>query len=374
LTQPQRRARVLIVDDSVVVRSLVSRLLGEDPELQVVGTSANGRLALRRLQQRDVDVVVLDIDMPELDGLATLRALKRDFPGVAVIMFSTHTEAGAVATIESLSIGAHDYVTKPSTLGNLEQTSAAVRDELERKIKVACFGELLKTPSVLPYTPAPAPPRSGPTPSVDIVAIGASTGGPNALTQILSDLPEHFPVPIVVVQHMPPMFTKIFAERLDTLCRLAVREAVHGGALEPGAVWIAQGGTHMTVTREPHPVVRINHDPPVNYCRPAVDVLFHSVASAYGPRALGVVLTGMGHDGLRGSEHIRNLGGRVFAQDQASSVVWGMPGYVARANLANRVLPLGAVADTLWSSVMGGRAALAALDGAIALGAPGGGG
>ncbi len=352
----QRRGRVLIVDDSVVVRSLLTRVLSENPDIEVVGTSANGRLALRRLAKEEVDVVILDVDMPELDGLSTLRILRQDHPQIRVIMFSTLTEAGAAATIESLALGAHDYVTKPSTTSNAARTAAAVRDELARKVHVACFGEVLlrtsevkgpeRTPSIAPSSP------------VDLVAIGASTGGPNALAQIVSELPLDFPVPILIVQHMPVMFTRIFAERLDGMSRLTVREATDGTRVERGAVWIAPGGAHMLVVRDPEPRLQLSYDPPVNYCRPAVDVLFRSVASAYGPRALCLVLTGMGQDGLRGADHVRRLGGRVFAQDQQSSVVWGMPGYVVRAQLAHEVLPLSNIASALTACVTHSRALL----------------
>lgn len=349
----QRRGRVLIVDDSVVVRSLLTRVLSEAPDIEVVGASANGRLALRRLEKEEVDVVILDVDMPELDGLSTLRILRQAHPHVRVIMFSTLTEAGATATIESLALGAHDYVTKPSATSNAERTAAAVREELARKVHVACFGEALKRTSALQRPDAS--PSIAPASTVDIVAIGASTGGPNALAQILSELPADFPVPILIVQHMPVMFTRIFAERLNGLSRLTVREATEGARVERGSVWIAPGGAHMLLVRDPEPRIVLSYDPPVNFCRPAVDVLFRSVASAYGPRALCAVLTGMGHDGLHGAEVVRRLGGRVFAQDQQTSVVWGMPGYVVRAELAHEVLPLPSVAGALAACVANGR-------------------
>ncbi|HEY6558921.1 MAG TPA: chemotaxis response regulator protein-glutamate methylesterase [Polyangiaceae bacterium] len=364
----QRRGRVLIVDDSVVIRSLLTRVLSESPDIEVVGTSANGRLALRRLAKEDVDVVILDVDMPELDGLSTLRILRQDHPQVRVIMFSTLTEAGATATIESLALGAYDYVTKPSATNNAERTAAAVREELARKVHVACFGEALRRTSQVQRPDAS--PSVAPSSPVDVIAIGASTGGPNALTQIVSELPADFPVPILIVQHMPIMFTRIFAERLNGLSALSVREATDGARIERGSVWIAPGGAHMLLVRDPEPRISLNYEPPVNFCRPSVDVLFRSVASAYGPRALCAVLTGMGHDGLHGAEVVRRLGGRVFAQDQQTSVVWGMPGYVVRAQLAHEILPLPDLAGALTACVANSRSSFrvapAALEGSRA--------
>jgi two-component system chemotaxis response regulator CheB len=335
------RTRVLIVDDSVVIRRLLSDVLAGDPALEVAGVAANGRIALAKLTQVNPDVVVLDVEMPEMNGLELLAALRRDHPRLPVIMFSTLTERGAVHTLEALSLGASDYVTKPSGAGGLTAATAQVRAELIPRIKA------LRRPALSPPAPGVAAPtlfRSRPDSresGVDVVVIGVSTGGPNALAAVLPNLPPDFPAPVLVVQHMPALFTRFLAERLDRLCPLTVREGISGTRVEGGTIWIAPGDWHMTVERAGTSVVlRTSQGPVENSCRPAVDVLFRSVASVYRPRVLALVLTGMGQDGLRGVQAIRESGGQVLAQDEATSVVWGMPGFVAQAGLADRVLPL----------------------------------
>jgi two-component system, chemotaxis family, protein-glutamate methylesterase/glutaminase len=363
-----RPIKVLVVDDSVVVRRLVARVLEEDPSVEVVGAAANGRIALAKIAQLQPDVVTLDIEMPELDGLATLAELRPRWPRLPVIMFSTLTERGAEATLEALSLGASDYVTKPTGLHNPAEAMAAVKAELVPRIKALHGRRLL---SRMPHTPAPtggatpAPSPAAPTVKpparpagarIDVVAIGVSTGGPNALADLLPALPGTLPVPIVIVQHMPPVFTRMLANRLDGRCALRVIEAEGGELLRPGRVHIAAGGQHLTLARQGTSVVTVaTDDPPENSCRPAVDVLFRSVAALYGPSILSVVLTGMGQDGLRGAEAIRVAGGQVLAQDEASSVVWGMPGFVVRAGLADAVLPLDALAAEITRRVAVGR-------------------
>jgi two-component system chemotaxis response regulator CheB len=359
-----RPIKVLVVDDSVVVRRLVARVLEEDPAVEVVGAAANGRIALAKIAQLDPDVVTLDIEMPELDGLATLAELRPRWPRLPVIMFSTLTERGAEATLEALSLGASDYVTKPTGLHNPAEAMAAVQAELVPRIKAlhgrrllsrmpqsqALTAEATSAPS--PAVPAVKPPARPSDARIDVVAIGVSTGGPNALAELLPALPGTLPVPIVIVQHMPPIFTRMLANRLDGRCALSVIEAEGGELLLPGRVHIAAGGQHLTLARQGTSIVTVaTDDPPENSCRPAVDVLFRSVASLYGSGALAVVLTGMGQDGLRGAEAIRVAGGHVVAQDKASSVVWGMPGFVARAGLADAVLPLDAVAAEIGRRV-----------------------
>ena len=357
--------RVLVVDDSVVVRRLVTRVLEGDPDIEVVGAAANGRIALAKIAQLEPDVVTLDIEMPELDGLATLAELRPRWPRLPVIMFSTLTERGAEATLEALSLGASDYVTKPTGLHNPAEAMAAVQAELVPRIKALHGRRLL---SRMPRSPAPtAEAPSPPAPAVkapvrpvdariDVVAIGVSTGGPNALAELLPALPGTLPVPIVIVQHMPPVFTRMLANRLNGRCDLKVIEAEGGELLIPGRVHIAAGGQHLALVRQGTSVVTVaTDDPPENSCRPAVDVLFRSVAALYGPSVLSVVLTGMGQDGLRGAEAIRVAGGQVLAQDEASSVVWGMPGFVARAGLADAVLPLDAIAAEISRRVAVGR-------------------
>lgn len=350
--------RILVVDDSVVVRRLVTDSLESDPDLTVAAAAANGKIALNRLAQANPDVVVLDVEMPVMDGLETLSALRKTHPKLPVIMFSTLTQRGATATLEALARGASDYVTKPANVGGVNVAMQRIRDELVPKIKALCGREAPIAPT--PPRPQPAgvagvagageaarPGRPSPAASmehparVDVVAIGVSTGGPVALERLFTDLPADLPVPVVVVQHMPPLFTDMLAKRLDAKCPLQVAEGVEGAALVPGGAWIAPGDYHLTVARDTRGThLHVNREPPENSCRPAVDVLFRSVADAYGPNVLAVVLTGMGQDGLRGAERIVEGGGTVLAQDRATSVVWGMPGFVAGAGLAEEVLPI----------------------------------
>jgi len=356
--------RVLVVDDSTVVRRLVSSILDGDPEIEVVATAATGRIALAKLDQVNPDLVTLDIEMPDMDGLATLAELRRTNHKMPVIMFSTLTELGATSTLEALSLGASDYVTKPSNTGSQEASAERVREQLIPKIKAL----VKRAPSTGPRSPlgkaSTGPARTAVTTArpaarpqhVDVVTIGVSTGGPNALAALLPRLPADFPVPILIVQHMPPMFTRLLAERLDTTCALSVREAAEPSRIEPGQVWLAPGDYHLVVARRGTEVwTDLEQGAPENSCRPAVDVLFRSVAMTYGAGTLAVVLTGMGQDGLRGVEAVLAAGGRALAQDEETSVVWGMPGYVARAGLADRVLPLDVVANELTSRVANGR-------------------
>jgi two-component system, chemotaxis family, protein-glutamate methylesterase/glutaminase len=334
-------ARILIVDDSAVIRRLLTNLLAADPEIVVAGTAGNGLQALARIPEAKPDLITLDIEMPEMDGLATLVEIRKLYPKLPVIMFSTLTERGATATLDALAKGASDYVTKPSHSGGSESARELVRDELIRKIKSLCA---VRIPPPRPLAVAPLR-VDRPQSRVDLVAIGASTGGPNALTALIPQLPADFPVPIVIVQHMPPLFTRLLAERLHAQSRLEVREGKEGEKLRRGQVWIAPGDYHMTVTRKgPEFVLGLNHDPQENSCRPAVDVLFRSVAHAFGANVLAVVLTGMGADGTRGSSEIREAGGEVFVQDEASSVVWGMPGSIVAASLADHIYPLAGMA------------------------------
>jgi two-component system, chemotaxis family, protein-glutamate methylesterase/glutaminase len=342
------KTRVLIVDDSVVIRRLVSDALADEPTCEVVGTAANGKIALTKIPQVNPDIVTLDIEMPEMDGLETIAAIRKIYPLLPVIMFSTLTERGAEATLKALSLGASDYVTKPSATsigGALKQ----VKDELIPRIKGLTqkqSGVADRATSARPLAPwPPSSVRAGrPPPCVEIVAIGSSTGGPNALAAVISKLPADFPVPIVITQHMPPLFTRLLAERLNAASQIRVHEAKGGEVLEPGHVFIARGDFHMSVRREgTRPVLALHQAPPENSCRPAVDVMFRSVVETYGGHVLAVVLTGMGQDGLRGCECVREAGGQIVVQDEATSVVWGMPGFVARAGLADAVVPLGGI-------------------------------
>jgi two-component system chemotaxis response regulator CheB len=343
------KIRVLVVDDSVVFRQLVSKELAEDSSIEVVGTAANGRIALQRLTQVNPDIVILDVEMPELDGLETLRELRKTHPRLPVIMFSALTERGAKATLDALALGATDYFAKPAGPGGLESSLQVIRDQLLPEIKAIC-----KRSAPLPATHRARAP--GPSAVVDVVAIAVSTGGPNALAELFAKLPGNFPVPLLIVQHMPPMFTRLLAERLSAKGALPVEEGRSGTMLKPAQAWVAPGDHHMIVIRDGLNVrLGLNQDPPENSCRPAADVLFRSVACVYGAGALAVVMTGMGQDGLRGCEAIAQAGGRVIVQDEASSVVWGMPGFVARAGLAEQVLPLSAIAPEIVCRVQAGR-------------------
>ena len=349
-----RPIRVLVVDDTVVVRRLVSDVLEADPDVTVAATAPNGRVALQKVPLVAPDVVVLDVEMPVMDGLETLRALRATRPDLPVIMFSSLTERGASTTLDALALGARDYVAKPTNAGGIAGAQAQVRDELVPRVKA--LGRRRS-----PATPAAPPPRAenhaggagrGAPARVDAVVVGVSTGGPNALAEVLPALPADLPVPVLVVQHMPPLFTRSLADRLDRASALAVREASDGDVAAPGAVWIAPGGRHLDVVREGGAVrLRTHEGPPENNCRPAVDVLFRSAAAVWGRHALGVVLTGMGHDGAAGAGDLARAGARVVAQDEATSVVWGMPGAVVRAGLADAVVPLGRVAAEVAARV-----------------------
>lgn len=353
-----RKIRVLIVDDSTVIRRLLSETLAEDHDIEIAGTAANGKIALAKIPQINPDVVTLDMEMPEMDGIATLVELKKLYPKIPVIMFSTLTQRGAHATFDALAKGACDYVTKPANVGSVGEAIENVRRELTPKLKAFCtwFTETTTPPvkskrhseTLHRSTTQLAPPtlRAAKLSRVDILAIGASTGGPNALATALQQLPADFPIPIVIVQHMPPMFTTYMAQRLDQACQISVTEAVAGDTLRPGAAWIAPGGYHMTLHRDRTAVrIELNEEPPENSCRPAVDVLFRSVSEIYGPHTMASVMTGMGRDGLLGCQAIKAHGGRVIAQDEATSVVWGMPKAVIEAKLADQVVPLDAMAE-----------------------------
>jgi two-component system chemotaxis response regulator CheB len=355
------KIRILLVDDSVVVRRLLTDVLNGDPMLEVAGTAPNGVIALAKLPQINPDLVILDVEMPEMDGLATLAALRKTYRRLPVIMFSRLTQRGATATLDALALGANDYVTKPTNVGSVAAAMQRIREQLIPKVKALCGRGA--TPALPPAAVA-RPAASRPLPAtgrVEAVIVGASTGGPNALAEVLPSLPGNLPVPVLIVQHMPPMFTRLLAGRLDTQSALRVAEGAHGEKVEAGCVWIAPGDYHMQALRDGAGVrLHVRQGPPENSCRPAVDVLFRSAAATYGPGVLAVVLTGMGQDGLRGAEAVREAGGQVIAQDEATSVVWGMPGFVARAGLTDRVLPLADVGAEIVARVRKGRAALRA--------------
>ena len=350
MTPPKR---ILVVDDAVVIRKILTDLISAEPGLEVAGTAPNGRIALAKIPQVNPDLITLDVEMPEMDGLSTLKELRRTYRDLPVIMFSTLTERGGRVTMDALLSGANDYVTKPGSVAGLAEGVATVREQLLPKIRALCG---LAPEAEQPRVPVQAPRRAASTGRIEVVAIGVSTGGPDALAQLFARLPADLPVPVVVAQHMPPTFTRLLAERLDAVGPLRVAEAAPGLPLLPGAAWIAAGGHHLVVQRSSAGAVQAFDDgPPENSCKPAVDVLFRSVAEVYGPSALGVVLTGMGKDGLRGCQHLRAAGASILVKDEASSVVWGMPGAVARAGLADRVLPMASVAGAIDARARLGR-------------------
>lgn len=414
----------MLVDDAVVVRHVLTDTLSRDSELEVVGTAADGRLALEKLPSLNPDVVVLDVEMPNMDGIETLAVIKKQYPRIKVIMFSTLTSRGAAATMDALMLGADDYVCKPANVNSIGDAIERINDELVPRIKALhrsaqavratppTSARTHSTPDaatrfmappaaptapvhaastpVTPIAPStPSVPRVSPaSPNVhttrpdvssssrnqaapsthtrpaapvvngiaggrpQILAIAVSTGGPNALATFLPLLPADLAVPVVIVQHIPPMFSKALADRLNTKCGLHVAEGEPGAVLQAGDIWIAPGDYHMVVQRE-GALVRLstNQAPPENSCRPAADVLFRSVAATYGAHALGLVMTGMGNDGLKGAHELVNVGARVIAQDEASSVVWGMPGAVAHAGIADRLIPLEQLAGEVVARV-----------------------
>lgn len=356
--------RVLVVDDSVVIRKVLCDVLASDPDIAVAGTASDGRLALQRIAQLNPDLITLDVEMPNMSGLQTIPEIRKLYPKLPIIMFSTLTARGASTTLDALALGASDYVAKPSNTGSLEVTMAKIKEDLLPKIKALCGRRHLPDkpsekislfPTVNKIAAATlARPRH--SSAIEVLAIGTSTGGPNALADLLPALPKDFPVPILIVQHMPPLFTRMLAERLNQKSAVEIREGVPGTKLLPGQAWIAPGDFHMAVERRGTDIhLATNQAPPENSCRPAVDVLFRSVASTFGANTLAVVLTGMGADGVRGSQSIRERGGRVFVQDEATSVVWGMPGSVVAAGCADHIYSLADMAGEIDHQVRASR-------------------
>ena len=347
--------RILVVDDSVLVRKIMCETLAADPELEVVGTASDGKIGLAKISQLHPDLITLDVEMPVLNGLETLRELRKLYPKLPVVMFSTLTERGAEATLNALSLGASDCATKPTNTGSPAAAIAAIRAELIPKIKALCSSAVRQ----LTALPMPRPPVKVRRPAhrrIEIVTIGTSTGGPNALAEVLPRIPKDFPVPIVLVQHMPPIFTRLLAERLGSHSEISVQEGSAGTMLSPGRAWIAPGNFHMTVQRAGVGArLGLNQDPPENSCRPAVDVLSRSVAETYGASVLAVVMTGMGSDGVIGAQCIRERGGEVIVQDEPSSVVWGMPGLVHASGQADAVYPLDQLGQEIVRRVLESR-------------------
>ncbi len=356
--------RVLIVDDTVTYRRIISNVLAGIPGVEVVGTASNGKIALEKIERLKPDILTLDLEMPVMDGLEMLRQLKNAGSEVGAIVLSASTTDGAKATVAALSLGAFDFVLKP-TGGTPEENMETLRDKLRPKIenfdRTRLIHKILhgKEAHATRRTTAPAAAqkksgiaermhRIAAAKTPEVVALGISTGGPKSLTRMLPNLPASLAVPVLIVQHMPPIFTKSMANDLDNRCALSVCEAADGQSVEPGNVYIAPGGKQMKIEREDGTtLIRITDDPPENSCRPSVDYLFRSVAEIYGARALGVIMTGMGSDGSKGCRQMKQRGASIIAQDEATCVVFGMPRKPIEQGIADVVAPLDGIASEI---------------------------
>lgn len=361
----------MIVDDAVVVRGLMSRWLGEEKDIEVVGIFRNGREAVDNIIRTQADVVVLDVDMPEMDGLAALPLLLARKPDLVVIMSSTLTRRNAEVSLKALSLGATDYIAKPES-NRAVTVSLSFRREIVELIRqlgrrrrplkaLARKQAFAKTAHTFEFEDPHAHPeiqlRPFPAFAPRVVAVGSSTGGPQALQVLLRGLlPVAGRVPILITQHMPPMFTTILAEHISRICDGRAHEAVHGETIKPGHIYIAPGGRHMKIERKASVTsIVLDDGPPVHFCKPAVDPFFSSAAAAFGSGLLGIVLTGMGVDGAAGVQAIAGAGGAVIAQDEATSVVWGMPGAAAHTGACSAVLPIDDIAPKIMKLIYGDR-------------------
>ena len=365
--------RVMVVDDSAVIRGLFTRALEQDREIKVVASVGDGRMAVDSIKRTDVDVVVLDIEMPVMDGLTAVPLLIEAKPGIPIIMASTLTRKNAEVSMRALALGAKDYVTKPSTTSELT-SATSFQQELIAKIK-ALAGRRRGARPAAPPRPAPGAPSGAAAPSAaptrparggaislrnaahempEVLAIGSSTGGPQALFQVFEKLSKEVRQPILITQHMPATFTTILAEHLARIANRPCAEAKDGEPLDPGRIYVAPGDFHLVV--EGHGPgkrsLKLLKTPAENFCRPAVDPMLRSLADSYGRRVLVAILTGMGYDGQKGAERIIQVGGTVIAQDEASSVVWGMPGAVATAGLCSAVLPIAEIGPYLQRAAL----------------------
>ncbi len=372
----ERRRRILIVEDSAVMRNLLRTVISSDVHLEVAGTAADGASALTFLAGERPDLVLLDVEMPVMDGLATLRQMRSRGIRVPVIMCSSLTRRGARVTIDALACGASDYVANPTGQAGRDAAIKALAQELIPKILALTSAAQTRLP--VAGIPAIAAPFSAgllnpvlrvvPAVVPSVVVIGVSTGGPAALEVLLPALPARFPLPVLIVQHMPELFTRLMSERLNGHCALSVHEACEGEPVCRGKIVIARGNWHLEIRSQASasalPTMHLHQGPLENHCRPAVDVLFRSAAKTFGPGVLAVVLTGMGYDGLIGARMIRQQGGCVLAQDQATSTVWGMPGAVVNAGLADKIVSLDAMASEIVKLAGRGASASAEVSGA----------
>jgi two-component system chemotaxis response regulator CheB len=356
----------MVVDDSAVMRSAITRILLGEKDMKVVASAANGQLAIDALKRQPTDVVILDIEMPVLDGLSAIPLLKAIDPGVQIIMASTLTHKNADISLRALSLGATDYIPKPSSdQGNMLMAEQFTHELVEKVRTLArrARSKNVRMPSSLQAVAAkPANTiadvkkivlRTGVLTRPDVIAIGSSTGGPQALFEVIKNLGTGLRQPIVITQHMPPSFTTILAEHIMRQCGVSCAEAKEGEILKPGQYYVAPGDFHLLFVRKPEGVaVKLTKDPAENYCRPSVDPMLRSLVEAYGRNILAVILTGMGQDGMKGGKIVVDAGGGVIAQDEATSVVWGMPGAVANAGLCSSVLPVGDIGATVKQIAM----------------------
>jgi two-component system, chemotaxis family, protein-glutamate methylesterase/glutaminase len=361
--------RVLVVDDTVVYRKLVSEALSALPGVEVAGTAANGRIALSKIPELRPDLVTLDMEMPEMDGIQFLEALRERKIEVGVIVLSAHTRKGGALTMKALELGAFDFITKPEK-GRVEEGMAELREAFSHLVKA--YAHKLEVQGILKGKaqaaaplPAPEPARheaittrmeaiaSGVKP--ELIAVGISTGGPNALAEMLPKLPVNIGVPILIVQHMPPLFTSSLAESLSAKCALKIKEASEGEQVFPNVVYIAPGGMQMKLVKSPEGsrIIRITDDPPENHCKPSVDYLFRSLAHNFPGRVLSVIMTGMGNDGTMGLKLLKRHGGLVIAQDEASCTVFGMPREAIAAGVVDLVVPLKDIAGEITKAIKG---------------------
>ena len=336
--------RVMVVDDSAVVRGLVARELASDPQIDVVCTASNGEIALTELRRHPIDVVLLDIEMPVMDGLTALGHIRVEHKSVRVIMVSTLTRRNAEISMKALQLGASDYIAKPETgLGG----AAEFKRDLLSRVKALAPRRAAEPASVVAprlYSPPPRATKSPPR----VLAIGASTGGPPALLHVFEDLKGAVSQPILLTQHMPATFTALLAEQLGRAGGRPCAEGRDGEPVLPGHCYVAPGGWHMTVALDgATPVIRLNQEPAENFCRPAVDPMLRSAAQVYGAGVLAVILTGMGADGAKGCTAVADAGGRFIAQDEATSVVWGMPGAAAATGRTENVMPINEIGPWL---------------------------
>ena len=344
--------RILLCDDSLVMRRMIKTALEADGSLRVVSEAKHGKEALDKLFDARPDLVVMDVEMPVMDGIDAVREIRKRTAKLPVIMFSSLTSRGAEATLDAMEVGASDVATKPSNIGHIGQAISHVQRELVPKI-YKCVGMAPTNSKAAPRrTPQAKPSHKVASKGIEVVGVGVSTGGPEALEKLMSGLPHDFPIPILVVQHMPPIFTKRLAERLSSKTGHHVREAENGEEVTAGQILIAPGDHHLQATRDRSVVrTKLTQGPPENSCRPAVDPLFRSLATTYGSGCLGVVLTGMGKDGTDGARALRRSGAKILVQDKQSSVVWGMAGNIVECGLSDQVLPLDRMAQELIRSI-----------------------